>query len=213
MKITIKDLLQKSTEAAKEKDRLEHEQKEALRRSADLKEKAEAAAAAGNDDEYIRLIGESDRQKAVAHVREMRAKKLSNPVSKEECVDAWKSFCGDYEKALNTKLAVVDKARAAYIAAYNEAVKLQEQACETRERLGAFIGLKPDLLGQFDSIFPLVGIPTVKGGSGVFLSGPLGMQDRELAFVTSYMGENPTEVARNSDARRMISIVVQKRTK
>ncbi|MBR6208903.1 MAG: hypothetical protein IKQ69_07880 [Oscillospiraceae bacterium] len=212
----LSDLEKKITDAESLRTRLEREQKEAARLADDLKAKADAAAVAGDVAAYRRYKAEADEQEAVAHVRAAQLSKASNPISREDCAAAWSGYRKDYEKSLSSKLAELDKARAAFIKAYTDAVDLQAQACATRERLGVFIGINAadPLSAELDSAFPMLTIPSENGPDVFTLKCPLvGNQDPDLAFVIVNTGSTRLNLATDPAVQRLLTVVRRKRSK
>lgn len=157
--------------------KVQNEQREqALRRkqehevlAQEYRAKAEAAATAGDIERYKELKAMAEDAEAVAYVcgKQLEA---DNPITLEQTRKAWDDYAADYKKKLAGKLKRFETAKDELLKAYAEAVVLQGEACEVRERLARFCGRTLEPAGivndkRLDEAYPMDYIPCK--GSGV----------------------------------------------
>ena len=134
-RITISELYKKLDEAKAKRAQLQ-EQKQAAEKEAGIyAEKMEAAADAGDLAAYKAAKAAKEDAEGVAYIAGRQITKTAHAVGEAEIRDAWESFRTEYEKTLAKQLAELDKARAAYLKAFREAVESQNSAFVQREKL------------------------------------------------------------------------------
>lgn len=214
MKANFSDILMKAKAAADAKRQLKEEAQRAEEEKRRLQGEADAAIDAEDIDRYLSLKQQMERNDAAFLIRKRRLEKEAAPVSQEDAKAEWDKYVPGYEKALKKALADVNAKRSAYFKSYFEAVELQAEACEARENLCSMIGIVPEPMGGMcDSLFPMPTIPITSGAEGITLRGPIGVQDRDVAFLTSYMSSTPLEYTKNPSIMRILSVVNRKRSK
>ncbi len=214
MKLTVADIDKKVQDAANTRARLQEEEERADADLQNLKAEADAAIDAGDVDLYISIKGRIERISAEAIVRKRQAEKTLAPVTREECEAAWSVFRAGHDKAMTKRLAVLEEKRKEYIAAYMDAVALQEQACATRERLGQYIGLNLTAISnEVAATFPMITIPNRHGIDDITLRcPPVGVLDRDLAFVISYSDKPKINLLADPEITHLISVVSRGRS-
>lgn len=215
MKITFREVVEKARKAADARLQLQTEDERVNTERNRLKAEAETAIDAGDAEKYLSLKQQMERLDVDALIRKRQLEKTSVPATREECVAAWADYRPAYEKNLTTSLAALDKARVAYLKAYNDCVDLQEEACKTREELASFCDVKTDALSgnEIDLVFPMKTIPNITGINEVTLKGPTGVLDKDLAFVVAYTGKEPVTFRDDPDVLRLLAVVARKRSK
>lgn len=134
-RITISELYKKLDEAKAKRAQLQ-EQKQAAEKEAGIyAEKMEAAADAGDLAAYKAAKAAKEDAEGVAYIAGRQITKTAHAVGEAEIRDAWESFRTEYEKTLAKQLAELEKARAAYLKAFREAVESQNGAFVQREKL------------------------------------------------------------------------------
>ena len=135
------DELQKQYEAAKaECDRLTAETEKMLSKKESLEEKAEEAAAAGNEAEYNRLLKNADELQRIIHFNEVRKDTLGKPIPEEEAVQAWSEYIKPYHKQLPQEHEKYLAMRHELAMQFVKLMELQLNAMKTRERLAYMTG-------------------------------------------------------------------------
>ena len=215
MKITI-DTIEKKAKAAEAARREMYDaENQAATEIQELRNKADAAADAGDADGYIAIQEEIRRAEGRAYVRKAQLQKIAQALTEADVREAWDNYVSSFNKNLDAKLAEFNQAKAAALAEYRAAVALQKEACKIRERIARYVGVDIGVLtSALDDMFPMTGIPYNGGLEDVTLRcGALGALDKDLAFAVAQMSKTPLKLSQNSDAQDMISVVKNRRSK
>lgn len=215
MKITFREIVEKARKAADARLQLQNEDERVNAERNRLKAEASVALDEADAEKYLSIGKQLERLDVDSLIHKRQLEKASVPVTREECISAWADYRPGYEKAFTASMSVLDKARAAYLKAYNDVVDLQEEACKTREELASFCGIKTDALSgnDVDLTFPMTTIPNITGVNVVTLRGPAGVLDKDLAFVVAYTGKAPATFKDDPKVQRLITVVARKRSK
>lgn len=165
--MTIKDIEKQVENAKKTREELIKNQSESEEQAKNYRAKADAAAIAGDVAAYKEFKALADDAEAMAYVcgKQLDAE---NNITLGQTREAWEDYVSDYKRKLAGKLKKFEAAKDEMLKAYADAVVLQGEACETRERLANLCGmtLGPVAVGiddRLDATYPMDYIPCKSG--------------------------------------------------
>lgn len=206
--MTIKDIEAQVEATKKAREQLEKSKRDNEAQAKEYREKADAAAIAGDVTSYKELKALADDAEAMAYVcgKQLEAEQ-GNAVTKDQTIEAWAGYAEAYNKKLTAKLKKVQAAKADYLREYMEAVELQREACRTREQLAGYAEVdksKVDYLYQMDYI------PCNKAMNNrrplVSLTGT-GIQDPDAVALLASLGIDGAELTGDERQRIVFSVV------
>lgn len=207
--MTIAKILERVKAAQDERARMERERKEAEERGRTLKQQADAAAAAGDVDKYLRLKGEFEREDAVAYVRKTQLEQQADAVSQQDIEAGWNSYSSEYGKKLSALRAEYEKSVSAALSVFRKMIDLQHEALCQRRELAELSGLHVDFAnaGTVEFKFPMEYVlPGGNRAEGVYFRvGQMGAIDPNLAFYFAHLGhDRMLDLCRDDEARRLV---------
>ena len=127
----------------------------------DLNARAESTAAAGDEEEYIRLTDEASRISRRIYVK----KKISDTpagseLTESEVVKSWNEYAAECEKHFNKNYDKIVKIRQELHDVYEEMIEDQYKILQTRVRLYNLVQPPADTYVTIDMRFPFKRIPT-----------------------------------------------------
>ncbi len=210
----IKAIDKKFSELTQAQAELKAEDEHAFKIARQLRQQAEAAAAAGDVDKYRELKAQLENAEDDSFVRRAALRKKAEPISETMVREAWTDYAAGAEKVIAKRLAQYQKSLSAAREAYRAAIDIQREACQIRERLAGYIGVDVSVLSrELDAKFSFNnGIPNVAGPEDVTLRcGGLGVLDPDLAIYVSSLAQTPLELVQSSAAQDALRVVRAKR--
>lgn len=104
-------------------------------------EAAEAAAVAGNVEEYRANKNAEQNARDIAFVLNTQLERMDRSASREDILAAWADYCADYGKKFDTMYKKMETARKEYEDLFMSIVDGQSEALGIRESLGAMMGI------------------------------------------------------------------------
>ena len=212
---SVKEIEKKYTAAMEEYKNLIARQAEMQRKADSLNEEAEAAAVSGNIEQYKAIKAEASDAEAAAYVMKKRIEKsgAENVFSKEEVMQAWENYAADYNKQLKGMLKKFYDTKTELLLQYSAMVEAQRAACATREKIGAYIGMKIEPLAggidnHFDGLMPMDYIPCMKAGeTGALMIRGARIKDADACYYLASLKKSDMELYRDPEAQKVISVV------
>lgn len=206
--MTIKDIEAQVEATKKAREQLEKSKRDNEAQAKEYREKADAAATAGDVATYKEYKALADDAEAMAYVcGKQLAAEQGKAVTAEQTQDAWENYVGGYNKKLAAKLKKVQAAKAEYLREYMEAVDLQREACRTRERLAAYAGVKEH---RAEGFYPMDYIPCNTSNNGhkpvVDLRGA-NIQDPDAVALLASLGMDELDLSRDERTRIVCAVV------
>ena len=210
--MTVKELDEKYQSAMTNYQQMIEAQKDAERKAAEYNELAETAAAAGELEAYKKSKADAIDAESLAYVLEKQIEKTgANSVfSEDEVFDAWHRYAAEYGKNLAIKRKRFEKLKTELLEEYAGMVQLQRDACATRERISAYIGMNRrgaanEIDNVFDKRFEMDLIPINDGLTSIRGANTC---DADAVFYIANMGiKDVVELARNNDAQTVVRVV------
>lgn len=160
----IEDLDKRSQGRQAREKALEAEITAARAEAVQAANEAEDAAKAGSLYEYNRKISEKQDAEAREYVAKAQLAEIQKPfVTAAEAQEAWRDYMVRYDKDFQRKSDRLNQTRAAFLAAFEDLLELQNEAFRQREKLGGWLGIHPDVAAGGDHEyrqFPLQTMPT-----------------------------------------------------
>lgn len=103
--------------------------------------KAEEAASAGDEDEYIRLTDEASKISRRIYVKRKTSETTTVDVTKEEVLKAWGEYADTYNKNHKKKVIAYERAIKDLFALYTDLIHDQNAALEARRKCADCIGI------------------------------------------------------------------------
>lgn len=174
--MTIKEIENQMKATNEAREQMKHTKLDNENLARKYREDADAAAIAGDIARYKELKALADDAEAVAYVcgKQLEVEQKP-PVTVDQTIEAWNEYVSDYNRKLAAKLRKFEAAKATMLKEYADAVVLQGEACEMRERLARYAGreLGPSGFTDFrlSATYPMDYIPcAVPTSNGVKLS-------------------------------------------
>ena len=207
--MTIAKLLERVKAAQDDKARMEREKVEAEDRGRELKRQADAAAADGDVDKYLRLKQEYERADAVAFVRKTQLERQASAVSQQDIDAGWNSYSSEYSKKLSSLRAEYEKSVSAALSVFRKMIALQHEALCQRRELAELAGLPVDYTnaGTVENKFPMEYVlSSGNRAEGVYFRvGQMGALDPDLAFYFAHLGhDRMLDLCQDDEARRLV---------
>lgn len=165
--MTIKDIEKQVENAKKTREELIKNQSESEEQAKNYRAKADAAAIAGDVAAYKEFKALADDAEAMAYVcgKQLDAE---NNITLEQTREAWEDYVSDYKRKFAGKLKKFEAAKDEMLKAYADAVVLQGEACEARERLARLCGMPLQVAAvgiddRLDATYPMDYIPCKSG--------------------------------------------------
>ena len=215
--MTIKDIEKQVENAKKTREQLIKNQSESEEQAKNYRAKADAAAIAGDVDAYKEFKALADDAEAMAYVcgKQLDAE---NNITLEQTREAWDSYAADYNKKLSAKLRKLEAAKADLLKDYADALILQGEACEVRERLARYAGvhLQPAGVGIDDNLektYPMEYIPcknAMKGDVTTSIAGS-SVKDPDAVYYLASLQLDMLTLAKDPRQHAMVSVVCNHR--
>lgn len=210
---SVKEIEKKYMAAMEEYKNLIARQEEMQRKADSLNEEAEAAAVSGNIEQFKAIKAEASDAEAAAYVMKKRIEKsgAEDLFSREEVMQAWGNYAADYNKQLKGMLKKFYDTKAELLLQYSAMVDAQRAACATREKIGAYIGMKinPVAAGvdnDFDGLMPMDYIPCMKvGEAGTLMIHGSRIQDADACYYLASLKK--AALYEDAEAQRIVSVV------
>lgn len=212
---SVKEIEKKYMAAMDEYKSLIARQAEMRQKAERLNDEAEAAAVSGNIEQYKALKAEASDAEAAAYVMQKRIEKsgAEDVFSREEVMQAWDNYAADYNKQLKGMLKKFYDTKAELLLQYSAMVEAQRAACATREKIGAYIGLKINpLIGgidnRFDGLMPMKYIPCMAAGErGTLSIRGARIQDADACYYLASLKKSDVDLYRDPEAQKVITVV------
>lgn len=214
--MTIKDIenLVKTTNESREQ--MKRTKQENEDKAKEYRTEAEASAVAGDLTRYKELKSLAEDAEAVAYVCGKQLE-VEHPVTLEQTRDAWDSYAADYNKKLSAKLRKLEAAKADLLKDYADALILQGEACEVRERLARYAGvhLQPAGVGIDDHLektYPMEYIPCKNAMKGVTTAiAGSSVKDPDAVYYLASLQLDMLSLAKDPRQQAMVSVVCNHR--
>ena len=134
---------------------------------------AQAAAEAGDLDEYITRSEIAKRAEAAAYVAKQQLAKASDAgITGADIRDAWDTYARQHEAAQRKRIAAYDKLRKDLFKIYSEMISEQNEAYRVRESCAARLGRPVDALADGNTCgLALAGLPESPTSNGLSFRG------------------------------------------
>ena len=206
--MTIKDIEAQVEATKKAREQLEKSKRDNEAQAKEYREKADAAATAGDVATYKEYKALADDAEAMAYVcgKQLTAEQ-GKAVTVEQTQDAWENYAGGYNKKLAAKLKKVQAAKAEYLREYMEAVDLQREACATREKLAKCAGVDQ---AKVEWKYPMDYLPCNNMSNGrkplVSIRGA-NIQDPDAVALLASLGMDELDLSRDERNRIVCAVV------
>lgn len=218
----IKDIEKKLNEANEKLNHAKELKNEAMALEKEYSAKAEECALAGDVDLFMEYRKKAQQQEAISYIQSKQIDSItaSPMISKEESVSAWEDYAKDYSRQLKAKIEKFQASKAKLLNDYLEMVSMQEEACKIRERLASYIGKKVEPLSVdagLNQLYPMEYIPCV-GRAVDWTSGKVEMKGTSVSdadaiyYLSSLQFNNPMEVSKSHEEKRIRNVVVWHKT-
>lgn len=159
--MTLDQIFKKKQEAdaAKEKSRVDIV---GLERQLDtINAQAEAAAAAGLEDEYIQLTDKASEISRRIYVKQkvVNSPPLGKEISESEVATVWKEHAAKYKKTYDQKYEKFEQLRKKLCAVYADLIEDQRQILLDRKKLAESFPLPANVATPVESRFPFKHLP------------------------------------------------------
>lgn len=208
MKMTITTFDEQIAKDKQTRESLQAELDELLRQEAALEADANAAADAGDVDEYLMKKAAKDRVTAALFVKRKQFDKLSSSVTEADARTAWANYVAEYNSKLAEGLKAFEEVKADLLQRYSYLVSLQADALAVRSHLGNAVGIDKTSL-------PMDYIPVMSGleAKGALRLAGFNCVDPDAAyFMANHCRKNNKTFVgisnRDPEEERVYSVVV-----